>query len=205
MSCLTLYDPWTPTRILWKWDFPGKNTGMGCHFLLQGIIPTQGMNPHLLHLLHWQAGSLPLSHQERPENGTAESICHKENWVLKNCCFWIVMLEKTLESPLDVRKSNQSILIFTGNRPWIFMERTDVEAEAPILWPPDAKNWLIWKDSGAGEDWRQEEKGATGDEMAGWHHWLNGHESEQILENSEGQGSLVCRSPQGHKEEDTPE
>ena len=133
-------------------------------------------------------------------NGTAESICHKENWVLKNWCLWVVMLEKNLESPLDVRRSNQSILIFTGNWPWIFMGRTDAEVETLIICPPDAKNRLIGKDPDSGKDWRQEKKGVTGDEMAGWHHWLNRHESEQILENSEGQGGLVCCSPQGHKE-----
>ena len=101
---------------------------------------------------------------------------YKESWAPKNWCFWIMVLEKTLESPLNWKeiqpvhpKENQS---------WIFIGRTDVEAETPILRPPDVKNWLIWKDPDAGKDWRWEEKGTTEDEMVGWHHWLNGHESE---------------------------
>ena len=101
---------------------------------------------------------------------------HKENWVLKNCCFWTVVLEKTLESPLDckeIKPVNPKV-----NQSWVFTGRTDAEAEAPILWPPDAKSWLIRKDPDAEKDWRQEKKGTTEDEMAGSHHWLNGHEFE---------------------------
>ena len=90
-----------------------------------------------------------------------------------------------------------------GNQPWIFMGRTDAEAEIPILWPPDAKNWLIGKDSDAGKDWRQEEKGVTEDEMVGWHHRLNRHEFQQALGDGEGQGSQACCSPWGGKELDT--
>ena len=92
-----------------------------------------------------------------------------------------------------------------GNQSWIFIGRTDPEAEAPILWPPDAKNWLTGKDPDAGKDWRQEEKGMTEDEMVGWQHWLNGHEFEQTLGDSEGQGDLVCCSPRGCRELDTTE
>ena len=99
---------------------------------------------------------------------------HKESWVLKNWCFWTVVLEKTLESPLDC-KAIQPVHP-KGNRSWMFIGRTD--AEAPTLWPPDVKNWLIGKDSFAGKDWRQEEKGMTEDEMVGWHHQLDGHEFE---------------------------
>ena len=98
----------------------------------------------------------------------------EESWALKNWCFWTVVLEKTLESPLDYKKIQT--VHPQGNQSWIFIERTDVEAETPILWPPDAKSWLIWKDPDAGKDWRWEEKGTTEDEMAGWHHRLNGHE-----------------------------
>ena len=94
-------------------------------------------------------------------------------WVLKNWCFWTVVLEKTLESPLDCKEVQP--VNPKGNRSWIFIERTDAEAEAPILWPPDVKNWLIGKDPDAGKDWKQEEKGMTEDEMAGWHHRLDGH------------------------------
>ena len=100
---------------------------------------------------------------------------YKESWALKNSCFRTVVLEKTLESPLDC-KGIQPVHS-KGNQSWVFTGRTDVEAETPILWPRDANNWLIWKDPHAGQDCRQE-KGMTEDEMAGWHHWLTGHESE---------------------------
>ena len=99
---------------------------------------------------------------------------HTESWVQKNWCFWTVMLDKTLESPLDCKETQP--VNPKGNQSWIFIGRTDVKAETPIIWAPDAKNWLIWKDPGAGKDWRQEEKGMTEDEMVGWHHRLNGHE-----------------------------
>ena len=101
---------------------------------------------------------------------------HEEGWAPKNWCFAIVVVEKTLESPLsskEIKPVNRK-----GDQPWIFIGRTDAEAEAPILWPPNAKNWLIVKDPDAGKDWGQEEKGMTEDEMVGWHHWLNGHEFE---------------------------
>ena len=99
----------------------------------------------------------------------------KPSWAPKNLCFWLV-LEKTLESPLDCKEIQP--VIPKGNQSWIFIERTDVEAEAPILWPPDAKSWLIWKDPYAKKDWRQKEKGSTEDKMVGSHHWLKGHEFE---------------------------
>ena len=105
---------------------------------------------------------------------------HKESWALKNLCFWTVVLEKTLESFL-VCKEIQPVHP-KGNQSWIFIGRTDAEAETSKLWPPDAKNWLIGKDPDSGKDWRQEEKGTTQDEMVGWHQQLNGHEFEQILE-----------------------
>ena len=100
----------------------------------------------------------------------------EESWVPKNWCFWTVVLEKTLESPLDCKKIQPVHL--KGNQSWIFIGSSDAEAGAPILWPPDAKNWLIRKDPDAGKDHRQE-KGTTEDETVGWHHWLNGHEFEQ--------------------------
>ena len=108
-------------------------------------------------------------------------------------------LEKTLESPLGCKESKP--VNPKGNQSWIFIGRTD--AEARVLWPRDAKSQLIRKDPDAGKDWRQEEKGATEDEVAGWHHRLDGHEFEQILGESGGQGGLACCSPQGHKESDT--
>ena len=101
---------------------------------------------------------------------------HKESWVLKNWCFWTVVLEKTLESPLDCKEIQP--VHPKGNQSWIFIRKTDAEAEIPILWPPNAKNWLIGKDPDAGKDWGQEEKGMTEDEMVGWHHRPNGHEFE---------------------------
>ena len=101
---------------------------------------------------------------------------YKESWTPKNWCFWTVVLEKPLESPLD-SKGIQPVHP-KGNQFWIFIGRTDAEAETPIFWPPDAKNWLIWKDRDAGKDWRQEKKGMTEDKMIGWHHRLSGHEFE---------------------------
>ena len=101
---------------------------------------------------------------------------YKECWMPKNWCFWTVVLEKTLKSPLDNKEIEP--VNPKGNQSWIFTGRTDTEAETPILWPPDAKNSLIGKDPDAGKDWRWEEKGTTEDEVVGWHHWLNGHEFE---------------------------
>ena len=115
---------------------------------------------------------------------------YKESCVLKIWCFWTVVLEKTLESALYSKEIQR--VHPKGNQSWIFIGRTDAEAETPILWPPDAKNWLIWKDPDAGEEWRQEEKGAAEDEMVGWHHWLNGHEFELAPEVDDGQENLVC-------------
>ena len=109
--------------------------------------------------------------------------------------------QQTLENPLNskvIKPVNP-----TGNKPWIFIGRTDAEAEASILWPPDAKSWLFEKDPGAGKDWRQEEKGTSEDEMTKWNHQLNGHEFEQTPGDGEGQGSLVCCSPWSYKESDT--
>ena len=128
---------------------------------------------------------------------------YKESWVSKNWCFWTVVLKKSLERPLDC-KEIQSVHP-QGNQSWIFIGRTDAEVETLILWPPDAKNWLIWKDPDAGKDWRREEKGMTEDEMVGWHHWLYGHECEQTPGVGAGQGSLACCSPWGGKELDTTE
>ena len=99
---------------------------------------------------------------------------YKESWAPKNWCFWTVLLQMTVESPLDYRVIQP--VHPKGSQSWIFIGRTDVEAETPLIWPPDVKNWLIWKDLDAGIDWGQEEKGTTEDEMVGWHHWLNGHE-----------------------------
>ena len=109
---------------------------------------------------------------------------YKESWAPKSWCFWTVVLEKTLESPLDCKEIKS--VNPKGNQSGLFIGRTDVEAETPIVWQPDAKDWLIGKDPDAGEDWRREEKGTTENEMVGWHHWLDGHEFEQALEVGNG-------------------
>ena len=128
---------------------------------------------------------------------------YKESWAPKNWCFWTVMLEKTLESPLNSKEIQP--VHPKGNQSWLFTGRTDAEAETPILWPPDEKSWLVWKDPDAGKDWRQEEKGTTEDEMVGWHHRLDGHEFEQAPGVGDGQRGLVCCSPWSHKESDMTE
>ena len=122
----------------------------------------------------------------------------KESCVLKNWCFWIVVLEKTLESPWDCKEIKP--VHPKGNQSWIFIERTDAEAETPILWPPDVKNGLTGKDPVAGKDLRQEEKGTTEDEMAGLHHWLDGRESQWTPGVGDGQGGLACCDSWGCKE-----
>ena len=122
---------------------------------------------------------------------------YKESWALKNWCFWTVVLEKTLESPLDCKEIQLGHP--KGDQSGVFIGRTDVEAETPVLWPPDVTSWLIWKDPDAGKDWRLEEKGMTEDEMVGWHHWLSEHEF------GDAHGGLMCCSPWGHKESDTTE
>ena len=115
------------------------------------------------------------------------------SWALKDCWFWTVVLGKTLENPLDSKEIKP--VNPKGNQSWIYIGRIDAEAEAPIIWPPVVKKWLLGKDPDAGKDWRQEEKGMTEDEMIGWHHWLNGYEFEQTQGDSEGQGSLACFNP----------
>ena len=125
---------------------------------------------------------------------------YKESWAPKYLCYWSVVLEKTLESPLDF-KEIQTVHP-KGDQSWIFIGRVDTEAEAAILWPPDVKNWLLGKDLGAGKDWRREEKGMTEDELVGCHHWLNARKFEQAPGVDDGQGSLACCSPWGHKGSD---
>ena len=127
----------------------------------------------------------------------------EESWALKNWCFWTVVLEKTPESPLDCKEIQP--VHSEGDQPWDFFGRNDAKAETPVLWPPHAKSWLIGEDSDAGRDWGQEEKGTTEDEMAGWHHWLDGRESEWTPGVGDGQGGLVCCYSWGHKESDMTE
>ena len=127
----------------------------------------------------------------------------EEGWVPKNWCFWTVVLEKTLESPLDCKEIQPDHP--KEDQFWVFIGRTDAEAETPILWPPDAKSWLIGKDPDAGRDWGQEEKGTTEDEVAGWQHQLDGCEFEWTPGVSDGQGGLTCCDSWGCKESDTTE
>ena len=121
-----------------------------------------------------------------------------ENW-----CFWPVVLERTLESPLDCKEIQP--VLSEGDQPWDFFGTNGAKAEMPVLWPPHAKSWLIGKDFDAGRDWGQEEKGMTEDEMAGWHHWLDGCESEWTLGVGDKQGSLACCNSWGHTESGTTE
>ena len=172
---------------------------VGCHFLPPGYLPHPGIkltSPAL-------AGRFFTAELSRKSNSSYLSCIYKESWVPKNWCFWTVLLEKTLESPLDSKEIKP--VNFKGNQSWIFTGRTDAEAETPILWPPGVKNWLIRKDPDAGKDWRQEKNGTTEDEMVGLHHWLDGHEFEQALGVVNGQGGLACCSPWGRKESDTTE
>ena len=131
------------------------------------------------------------------------NVRYRESWVPKNWGFWTVVLEKTLESPLDCKEIQP--VHFEGDRPWDLFGGNDAEAKTPVLWPPHAKNWLIGKDFDAGRDWGKEEKGTTEDEMAGWHRWLNGCESEWTPVVGYGQGGLACCNSWGYKELDTTE
>ena len=127
----------------------------------------------------------------------------EESWAPKNWCFWTVVLEKTLESPLDSKEIQP--VHSEGDQSWVFIGRIDAEAETPVLCPPHAKSWLIGKDPDAGRDWGQEEKGTTEDEMASWHHWLDGCEFEWTPGVGNGQGGLACYDSWGHKESDMTE
>ena len=199
--CSTLGDPWTVNhRLLCPWNSSGKNTGVGCHFLLQGICSTQGSN---IGLRHCRQMLYHLSQQRReitlPEGPCSQScgfsssyvkkweLDQKEGWVPKNWCFLTVVLEKTLDSPLDSKEIKP--VNPKGNQPWIFIGRTDAEVEAPILWPPDAKTWLTGKDPDAGKDWGKRRRGNRwGGWMASLTQWT------WIWANSrdcEGRGSLA--------------
>ena len=124
-------------------------------------------------------------------------VDYREGWAQKNWCFWTVVLEKTLESPLDCKEIQP--VHPKGNWPWVFIGRTDVKAETPVFWPPDVKSWLIWKDPDIGKDWGWEEKGTTEDEMVGRHHRLNGREFGWIPGVGDGHRSLACWVSWGRK------
>ena len=127
----------------------------------------------------------------------------EESWAPKNWCFWTVVLEKTLESPVDCKEIQP--VHSKGDQSWVLFGSNDAKAETPVLWPPHAKSWLIEKDYDAGRDWGQEEKGMTEDEMAGWHHWLDGRKCEWTPGVGEGQGGLACCCSWGRKESETTE
>ena len=179
-------------------DSPGKNTGVSSHSPLQGNLPIPGIR-------HWspalQVDSLLSEPPGKP--WCIYTMDCEEGWAPKNWCFWTVVLEETLESPLDCKEIQP--VHSEGDQPWDFFGRDDAKAETPVLWPPHAERWLIGKDSDAGRDWGQEEKGTTEDEMAGWHHWLNGHESQWTPGVGVGQGGLACCDSWGCKELDTTE
>ena len=152
------------------------------HYFANKVLSSQGYGFSSAHVWMWE-------------------LDYKESWTHKNWCFWTVVLEKTLESPLDCKEIQP--VHPKGDQSWVFIGRTDVEAETPILWPPDVKSWLIGKDPDTGKDWGQEEKGTTKDEMVGWHHWLSGHGFGWTLGVGDGQGGLVCCGSWGRKESDT--
>ena len=127
----------------------------------------------------------------------------EESWAPKNWCFWTVVLKKILQSPSDCKEIQP--VHSKGDQSWVFFGRNDAKAETPVLWPPHVKSWLIWKDPDAGRDCGQEEKGTTEDEMAGWHHWLDGREFEWTLGVGDEQGGLACWNSWGHTESDTTE
>ena len=159
----------------------GKTDGDSCHEIKRHLLLGRKVITKLDSILkkqrHYFANKGPSSQSYGFSSHVwLWELDYKESWVPKNWCFWTVVLEKTLESPLDCKEIQPGNP--KGDQSWIFIGRTDAEAETPILWPPDAKSWLIGKDPDAGKDWRQKEKGMTEDEMVGWHHCLNRHEFE---------------------------
>ena len=160
----------------WKesYDEPRQHIKKQRHYFANKGLPSQGYGFSCGHVWMWE-------------------LDYKENWALKNWRFWTVVLEKTLDSPLDSKEIKP--VNAQGNQSWIFTGRTDAEAEAPILWPPNAKSWLTGKDPDVGKDWGQGEKGMTEDKMVGWHDWLSGHKSDQTLGDSREQRSLARCSP----------
>ena len=184
--CRWWLQPWNQkTLTAWKesCDQPRQHIKKQRHYFADTGLSSEGYSFSSSHVWMWE-------------------LDHKESWVLKNWCFWTVVLDKTLESPLDCKETQP--VHPKGDQSWMFFGKS-VEAETPILWPPDAKSWLIWKDPDAGKDWGQEEKGTTEDEMVGWHHRLNGHEFGWAPGVGVGQGGLACCSSWGRKESDMTE
>ena len=176
---------------------------------LKELVPwKESYDKHRQHIKkqrHYFANKGPSSQRYGFSNGHVwmwELDC-EESWAPKNWCFWTVVLEKTLESPLNCKEIQP--VHPKGDQYWGFIGRADTEAETPILWPPDVKSWLIWKDPDAGKDWRWEEKGTTENEMVGWHHRLNALRFGWTPGVGDGQGGLACCSPWGRKESDMTE
>ena len=179
--CRLWLQPWNKKTLTpWKenYDQPREHVKKQRHYFANKRPSSQGYGFSSSHVWMWE-------------------LDYKERWTPKNWCFWTVVLEKPPESPLYSKEIK--LINLKGNQPWIFIEGTDVEAEAPILLPPDAKSWLVRKDPDAGKDWRWEEKRVAEDETVGWHHWLNEHEFEQTPGDSEGLGSLLFGSPWGRR------
>ena len=171
--CRWWLQPWNWKMLTpWKesYDQPRQNIKKQRHYFVNKGPSTHGYGFSSSHLWMWD-------------------LNYKESWVSKNWCFWTVMLAKTLESPLDCKEIQP--VHPKGDQSWVFIRGSDV-SETPILWPPDAKNWLIWKDPDAAKDWGQVEKGTTEDEIVGWHHQLNGHEFRWTPEVGHGQRGLAC-------------
>ena len=162
-----------------SYDQPGQHIKKQIHYFANKGLSSQSYGFSSSHVWMWE-------------------FDNKESWVPKNWWFWTVVLGKTLESLLDCKEIQP--VNPKGNQSWIFIRKTDAEAETPILWPPDAKSRFIIKDPDSGKDWTQEKKRMTEDEMVGWHHWLTGQEFQQAPGDGEGQGSLACCRPRDHKE-----
>ena len=200
---------WQPTPVFLPGESQGRGSLVGCHLWDRTELDTR-----LKQLSSSRQCIKKQRHYFADKGLSDQSYCfssshvwmweldYKEGWALKNWCFWTVVLEKTLESPLDCKEIKP--VNPKRNQSWIFIGRTDAEAETPTLWPPDAKKWLIGKDPDAGKDWRQK-KGMTENEMFGWHHQLNGHEFKQVPGVGDRQGSLVSCSTWDHKESDMTE
>ena len=185
--CKWWSQPWNEKMLTpWKesYDQPRQHIKKQRHYFANKGPSSQGYGFSTGHVWMWE-------------------LDYKESWAPKNWCFWTVVLEKTLESPLGCKEIQP--VHPKGNQSWVYVGRTDVEAEAPVLWPLDAKSWLIGKDLDPGKDWGQEEKGTTEDEMVGWHHRLNGHGFGWTPGVDDRQGGLVCCGSQVHKESDTTE
>ena len=190
---------------------PGGLPSMGSHRVghnwsnLAAAAPWKKPRQHIKKQRHYFDDKCPYSQSYCFSSSHVKmwELDYQESWAPKYWCFWTVVLEKTLEIPLDWKEIKPVNL--KGNRSWIFIGRTDAEAEASILWLPDEMNWLSRKDPDAGQDWRQEEKGTREEEMVEWHHRLIGHECEFTPRVGDGQGGLACCSPWGRKESDMTE